>query len=67
MIICPICNRKLLNGVAKSIEEHGYEIYCPDCKRFSHIKGTMEVKKKKKEEIILYGKSNMKVVTKSLF
>ena len=39
-IVCPKCDYILLKGVHKYLEEAGYAVYCPYCKKWSHIKGT---------------------------
>ena len=41
-VVCPKCNYILLKGVHKCLEEAGYDVYCPYCKKWSHIKGTKE-------------------------
>ena len=41
-IVCPKCDYILLKGVHKCLEEAGYDVYCPYCKKWSHIKGTKE-------------------------
>ena len=41
-VVCPKCDYILLKGVHKCLEEAGYDIYCPYCKKWSHIKGTKE-------------------------
>lgn len=41
-IVCPKCDYILLKGVHKALAENDFYIYCPYCKKWSHIKGTKE-------------------------
>lgn len=48
-VVCPKCGTELLRGIAIFIQNAGFDVYCPYCKTWSHIKDKKEKRRKRKE------------------